>query len=152
MIRYTLKCDQDHSFDSWFASAEAFEKLRAAGMVACSVCGSAVVEKALMTPALRPARGTAAETAPATAPATAAHPLSTPQGALEAALAEMRRVIEENSDDVGRDFVDEARAMHSGEKPERAIRGEARPDEARALLEEGIAVTPLPFLPPRKTN
>ncbi|MFC5739457.1 DUF1178 family protein [Sinirhodobacter huangdaonensis] len=148
MIRYTLKCDQDHSFDSWFASAEAFEKLRAAGMVACSVCGSTVVEKALMTPALRPARDTAAETAPATA----AHPLSTPQGALEAALAEMRRVIEENSDDVGRDFVDEARAMHSGEKPERAIRGEARPDEARALLEEGIAVTPLPFLPPRKTN
>lgn len=148
MIRYTLKCDQDHSFDSWFASAEAFEKLRAAGMVACSVCGSAVVEKALMTPALRPARGTA----PETAPATAAHPLSTPQGAREAALAEMRRVIEENSDDVGRDFVDEARAMHAGEKPERAIRGEARPDEARALLEEGIAVTPLPFLPPRKTN
>ena len=148
MIRYTLKCDQDHSFDSWFASAEAFEKLRAAGMVACSICGSAVVEKALMTPALRPARGTA----PETAPATAAHPLSTPQGALEAALAEMRRVIEENSDDVGRDFVDEARAMHAGEKPERAIRGEARPDEARALLEEGIAVTPLPFLPPRKTN
>lgn len=148
MIRYTLKCDQDHSFDRWFASAEAFEKLRAAGMVACSICGSAVVEKALMTPALRPARGTA----PETAPATAAHPLSTPQGALEAALAEMRRVIEENSDDVGRDFVDEARAMHAGEKPERAIRGEARPDEARALLEEGIAVTPLPFLPPRKTN
>ena len=64
----------------------------------------------------------------------------------------MRRVIEENSDYVGRDFVDEARAMHSGEKPERAIHGEARPDEARALLEEGIAVTPLPFLPPRKTN
>lgn len=144
MIRYTLKCDQDHSFDSWFASAGAFEKLRAAGMVACTVCGSTQIEKALMTPALRPARETP--------PDAAEHPLSTPQGEFEAALAEMRRVIEENSDDVGRDFVDEARAMHAGEKPERAIRGEARPDEARALLEEGIAVTPLPFLPSRKTN
>ncbi|RLL71370.1 DUF1178 family protein [Paenirhodobacter hankyongi] len=144
MIRYTLKCDQDHSFDSWFASAEAFEKLRATGMVACTVCGSTTVEKALMTPALRPGRDAA--------PETAEHPLSTPQGEVEAALAAMRRVIEENSDYVGRDFVDEARAMHAGEKPERAIHGEARPDEARALLEEGIAVTPLPFLPPRKTN
>jgi len=144
MIRYTLKCDHDHSFDSWFASAEAFEKLRAAGMVACTLCGSTTVEKALMTPALRPAR--------ALPPETPEHPLSAPQGEIETALAEMRRVIEENSDYVGRDFVDEARAMHAGEKPERAIHGEARPDEARALLDEGIAVTPLPFLPPRKTN
>lgn len=148
MIRYTLKCDQNHSFESWFASAEAFEKLRAAGMVICAICGSTKVEKALMAPAVRPARKAAAPVPEAAAEV----PLSAPQNPMEEALAAMRREVEENSDYVGLNFAAEARAMHSGEAPERAIHGEAKLDEARALLEEGIPVTPLPFLPKRSTN
>ncbi|MDD8023663.1 MAG: DUF1178 family protein [Paracoccaceae bacterium] len=144
MIRYTLKCDHDHSFESWFSSTASFDKLRAAGMISCTQCGSNVVEKALMAPSVRPARK--AGDAPAD------HPLSAPQNDAEAALAAMRRHIEENSDYVGADFVTEARAMHEGQAPERAIHGEARLDEARALLEDGIPVAALPFKPSRKIN
>ena len=142
MIRYTLKCESDHSFDSWFQSAEAFDKLLAAGMVACSACGSTKVAKALMTPSVQPTRKAAQPEAP----------LSAPQGEVERALDAMRRHVEENSDYVGMNFAAEARAMHDGEAPERAIHGEAKLEEAKALLEDGIPVTPLPFLPRRKTN
>ncbi len=135
MIRYSLKCANDHEFDSWFASAGAFEKLRAAGMVACSVCGTSDVEKALMAPAVQKER-----------------PLAAPRSPTEEALAAMRRAVEENSEYVGMNFATEARAIHEGESPERAIYGEAKLEEARALIEDGIAVTPLPFLPPRKAN
>ncbi|SOB92840.1 hypothetical protein SAMN05877809_101607 [Rhodobacter sp. JA431] len=163
MIRYSLKCENDHSFDSWFASVEAFEKLHAAGMVACAVCGSAHVQKALMTPSVRSARKFAAGHEPepdqaangASAPTkseNAAHPLSKPQNAAEELFDAMRRTVEENSDYVGGDFAAEARAMHAGEKPERSIHGEAPLSEAKALLEEGIPVTPLPILSKRKRN
>ncbi|MCE5973919.1 DUF1178 family protein [Sinirhodobacter sp. WL0062] len=143
MIRYTLKCESDHSFDSWFQSVEAFDKLLAAGMVACSVCGSSKVAKALMAPTVQPARKAATQPEA---------PLAAPQGEVEQALAAMRRHVEENSDYVGMNFAAEARAMHDGEAPERAIHGEAKLEEAKALLEDGIPVKPLPFLPRRKTN
>ncbi|ADE84179.1 DUF1178 family protein [Rhodobacter capsulatus] len=145
MIRYTLKCDKEHSFDSWFASAAAYEALQARGMVSCTICGSTTVEKALMAPAVRPARKAAA------APAAEA-PLSAPQTGIEEAFAAMRQAVEANSDYVGVNFVAEARAMHEGVKPERAIHGEARLDEAKALLDDGIPVMPLPFLPKRSRN
>lgn len=142
MIRYTLKCDQDHSFESWFQSNDAFDKLKAAGMVACAVCGSTKIDKQLMAPAIRPARNATPRDTP----------LATPQSESELALAALRAHIEATSDYVGLNFATQARAMHDGALPERAIHGEARLDEARALLEEGIPVTPLPFLPSRKTN
>ena len=146
MIRYALKCDQGHAFESWFKSAEAFDALLAGGHVACVTCGSTKVEKALMAPAVRPARK--ADT-PEPTPAGA---LSQPASPAEEALAAMRRKIEESSDYVGDSFAREARAMHNGEAPERAIHGEARLDEARALLEDGVPVMPLPFVPKRSTN
>ncbi|MBZ4021259.1 hypothetical protein CKO11_02115 [Rhodobacter sp. TJ_12] len=173
MIRYTLRCDQDHSFESWFGSVEAFEKLHAAGMLVCAVCGSSKVEKALMTPSVRPARKAgppraesesqelpSAQAAASNGAATGAkskggetgRPLSQPQNAAEEVLEAMRRVVEENSDYVGGNFAAEARAMHAGEKPERSIHGEAPLEEAKALLEEGIPVTALPILPKRKRN
>ncbi|MFV1463207.1 MULTISPECIES: DUF1178 family protein [unclassified Phaeobacter] len=177
MIQYALKCAEGHSFDSWFQSAAAFDKLVAAGMVACAQCGSSQVEKAIMAPRVRPGRtavspvgeaesraaaGAVAPQQPAPQAAGApgalravppgAGALSTPSGELEAAVAELRRKVEKNSDYVGKDFANEARAMHLGDAPERAIHGEARPEEARALIEEGVPVLPLPFLPNRKTN
>lgn len=147
MIRYDLKCDKGHAFDSWFQSAAAYDRLRAAGHVACPDCGSQAVDKALMAPAVAvKAKDTAAL---ASAPD---RPLSAPRDARAEALAALRREIEANSEYVGLGFTAEARRMHAGEAPERAIHGEARPEEAKKLLEEGVPVMPLPFLPARRTN
>lgn len=137
MISYTLKCEDGHTFDSWFQSADAFEKLLAQDMVTCSVCGSPHVKKAVMAPRVRASRDKAKPAAPG--------PLSGPASPAEQALAELRRKIEANTEDVGDRFAAEARAIHEGEAPERAIRGQARFDEARALLEEGVPVAPLPW-------
>lgn len=139
MIRYSLKCEQGHGFDSWFASASAYESLARAGHLACPTCGSATVDKALMAPAVASAEDKA-------------RPLAVPDDALAQKLAELRRHVEENSDYVGDAFVREARAIHLGEAPERAIWGEAKPDEAKALLDEGVPVAPLPFAIKAKVN
>ncbi|MBO6898569.1 MAG: DUF1178 family protein [Shimia sp.] len=157
MINYTLKCANDHRFDSWFQSAAAFDKLKAAGMVACAVCGDTNVEKAMMAPRVRPARSAAAkpqEPTPAPAPeaASAPGPLSQPASPAEQALKELRDHVEANSDYVGKDFASEARAMHDGDAPERPIYGEAKVEEAKALIEDGVPVAPLPFNIGRKTN
>ena len=79
-------------------------------------------------------------------------PLSAPASPAEQALAEMRRKIEASADYVGRGFAAEARAIHDGDAPDRPIYGETRPDEARQLIEDGLPVTPLPFLPTRRSN
>lgn len=143
MIRYALSCDAGHGFESWFASADGFAALQASGQVNCPLCGSARVEKALMAPTVRPAR----EPAPKVAPA-----LAGPLSEVEAAIAALRRHIETTSEYVGMNFAAEARRMHGGEAPERPIHGETAPDEARKLIEEGLPVAPLPFLPRRKVN
>lgn len=161
MIRYTLKCAADHVFESWFQSADACDGLVAKGMVGCPFCGSSDVAKTLMAPALRPARtaDAQADASPETATKTDSPsaalptgPLSTPAPGLETALAALRREVEKNSEYVGMNFVTEARRIHAGNAPERAIHGEAKPDEARRLIEDGVPVTALPFLPSRKTN
>lgn len=149
MIRFTLKCAEGHSFESWFQSSDAFDKLLSAGHVACAVCGSTQVEKALMAPRVQPARKAAT---PPTGETGGKGALSAPASEAEEALAEFRRKVEENATYVGGSFAKEARAIHEGEKPVRAIYGEARPEEARALLEEGVPVMPLPFAPGRKSN
>lgn len=151
MIRYTLTCKAGHGFDSWFQNAGAFGALQAAGQLACPVCGETRVEKALMAPAVVQTRRTAAVPAPAE-PAAARPSLTEPQSELEAAIAALRRQIEENSDYVGLNFAAEARKMHDGDAPTRAIHGEAKPEEARKLIEDGVPVAPLPFLPARKVN
>lgn len=141
MIHYDLTCPNGHNFDSWFQSAEAFDALQAAGHLSCAVCGAAGIEKRIMAPAVRPARKAGDKPK-----------LKEPASDLEAAMAEMRRQIEANSDYVGLNFAAEARRMHEGEIDERAIHGEAKAEDARALLEDGIPVAPLPFLPKRQAN
>ena len=144
MIRYALRCPKDHDFESWFQSDAAFTALQGAGHLACPICGATEISKTLMAPAVRPAR---------TAGAGPAKPdLTTPANDMEAALAEMRRQVEANSEYVGLNFVTEARRMHEGTIDQRSIYGEAKPDEARALIDEGVPVAPLPFMPPRKAN
>jgi hypothetical protein len=141
MIRYALKCPDGHRFDSWFQNAAAFDALAAAGHVTCPDCGATQVEKCLMTPDLRK------PPVPAAAP-----PALAPETEREQAMAALKRRIEAESDYVGPRFAREARAMHDGEAPERPIYGEAKPEEALALLEDGVPVAPLPFTPTRKTN
>jgi len=144
MIQYALKCADGHAFDSWFQSADAFEKLASGGMVQCAVCGSGDVSKAIMTPNVRPSR--TIKDVPAR------QELRQPASQAEAALQEMRRQVEENADYVGKKFVQEARAIHDGTQPARAIYGEAPLGEARKLIEDGVPVAPLPFMPQRKVN
>lgn len=148
MIQYSLKCDTGHMFDSWFQSADAFDKLLSAGMVSCAICGSTDIRKSLMAPRVRPARTAAAPAEPAAQ----AGPLSQPASPEEQALAQLKKHVEDNSDYVGMNFASEARKMHDGESPERPIHGEAKPDEARKLIEDGVPVAPLPFRPTRKSN
>ncbi len=152
MIRYALRCDKGHDFDSWFRSAAAYDALSDAGRIGCAVCGSTTVHKAPMAPAV-PAREDARAPSRAADPGEgAARPLDSPGSAAEAALRALRRHVEENSAYVGSDFATTARAMHAGDIPERSIHGEARLDEARKLIEDGIPVAPLPFRPTRKLS
>ena len=144
MILYALTCSNDHSFESWFQSAEAFDRLAGAAHVACTICGSTEVAKPLMAPAVRSGRKTLMPPAD--------KPLTAPRNPVEAAFAEMRRKVEQNSDYVGLNFATEARAIHDGTAPERSIYGEARLEEAKKLIEDGVPVAPLPFMPARKTN
>ena len=152
MIHYQLRCSQDHGFDGWFKDSAAFEKGAAAGFVDCPVCGDTTVRRDLMAPAIgkRAAGRDRGEAAPAEAPA-AAPPGVTTAGPLPAQLLsllqKMRAEVEKNCDHVGRDFADEARRMHRGESERRGIYGEATPDEAEALAEEGIEVGRIPWVP-----
>lgn len=152
MIRYALKCSNEHGFESWFASAEAYDTLARSGMVSCPACGSAEVDKTLMAPSVRPARTAATQEAPQAPANAAARPLSVASHPMEAALKALRKHIETHSEYVGKQFATEARAIHGGEAPDRLIHGEARLDEVRELLEDGVPLTPLPFATDRKTN
>ena len=149
MIKYTLKCDQDHTFDSWFASAAAYDKLDKAGMVTCEICGSPKVKKAIMAPRVN--------TAAPDARAVSHHPDPSPHETQAASgpspeIEALRKKIESQSDYVGTNFAREARAMHLGDAPERSIYGEAKPEEAKSLIEDGVPIVPLPFAPKRKAN
>jgi len=138
MVRYALKCAAGHDFESWFASAAAYDGLSAAHRLECLVCGSTEVEKALMAPGVRPAERAAS--------------LRGAETDREKAFAKLRAEVEKSSDYVGLEFAAEARAMHEGAKPHRSIYGEAKFEEAKALLEDGVPVAPLPFRPRAKSN
>src|SRR5579862_2294100 len=155
MIRYTLSCERSHEFESWFANSAAYDKQAKRGLVTCPLCNSAKVEKAIMAPSLasRQARSDVAEPAPlpAAPPATAAKApvamMSPPERELRQKLKELRDHVTKNASYVGAKFPEEARKIHYGETEHRSIYGEASPDEAKALHEEGIEFHPLPVLP-----
>jgi len=141
MIKYSLVCERGHEFESWFADSEAFETQARRGLVLCPDCDSRQVQKAMMAPAVVGARKS---------DETQERPvvlLDDKQRELRAAILELRQKIEANTDDVGSAFPEVARAIHAGDEPERAIRGRATVAEAKALLEEGVNLAPLPILP-----
>jgi hypothetical protein len=157
MIKYTLICDRKHEFESWFADSAAFDKQAKRKLVACPVCDSTKVEKAIMAPRVTAKKGRVpiempvpAPEVPAATPAPAAAPvamISPIEQEFRAKLKELREHLVKNSDNVGEKFPEEARKMHYGETEHRSIFGVASPDEAKELLEEGIECHPLPVLP-----
>jgi hypothetical protein len=138
VIVFELICADRHRFEGWFASAEDFERQKGRGLLSCPVCASSGIEKLLTAKIGK----TEAE-----APAEKKQPAAAPK--LPEKLRDMIDAILLNTEDVGRDFPDEARRIHRKETRERSIRGVATGEETRDLLEEGIAVMPLP-IPPRE--
>jgi hypothetical protein len=154
MIRYNLRCERGHAFESWFQSSSAYESQEKRKLVNCPACGSANVERAIMAPQIVSQKGRdRAAPAPVAAPSTdVTAPASTPlmmaqERELRIKLRELRDHIVKNADNVGERFPNEARKMHYGDIEHRPIYGEASPDEARSLIEEGVEVSPLPVLP-----
>jgi hypothetical protein len=154
MIHYNLRCERGHAFESWFQSSAAYESQEKRKLVNCPVCGSAKVERAIMAPQIvskkrrdkaEPVPAVAADTAPTASTPTPL--LMAQERELRAKLKELRDHIVKNADNVGERFPNEARKMHYGDIEHRPIYGEASPDEARALIEEGVEVSPLPVLP-----
>ncbi|MGN6549073.1 MAG: DUF1178 family protein [Pararhizobium sp.] len=135
MIRFSLACAKGHAFEGWFSSNADFDRQSEACLVTCPACGTAHVAKSLMAPAVASARR---EEKPVRLA------MSDEQRAAMAKLKEMVTTIKANADDVGERFPEEARKIHYGEADPCGIFGRASQDEARALLDEGIAVAPLP--------
>lgn len=156
MIRYALRCDRDHDFESWFQSSSAYDQQVRRKLVTCPICGSAKVDKAIMAPRIvgKKGRGRASQppdpapaTTPEAAPSGPTSLLMAQEKELRTKLKELRDHIVKNADNVGERFANEARAMHYGDKEHRPIYGEASPEEAKSLIDEGIEVSPLPTLP-----
>jgi hypothetical protein len=150
MIRYALVCAKGHSFESWFQSSAAYDKQAKRALVTCPVCGTAKVEKEIMSPRLAGARKRDAAPAPASETSSEPTPVamvSPQERELRKKLKELRQHLTQNADYVGQKFPEEARKMHYGEIDHRSIYGEASPDEARKLHDEGVEFHPLPVLP-----
>jgi hypothetical protein len=141
MIRYDLICDKGHEFDAWFSDSAAYDTQRKRGFVECSVCGSIKVEKQLM----RPNVGAKSSKKNDSRPMVGGTDPRMQQ--MMSMMREFRAHVEKNAENVGDKFAEEARKIHYKESEERGIYGNATPDEARGLIEEGIEVHPLPRLP-----
>ena len=158
MIHYQLRCKADHSFDGWFRNSAAFDDQSARGLLTCPACGATQVTRALMAPAVgrsRQAPAQVAEAPPAAAPApTPEVPASAAPsvgGALpdqvRAALQRLRAEVEKRCENVGDRFAEEARLIHSGDAPARGIYGEATPEQAERLADDGIEIAHIPWIP-----
>ncbi len=132
MILFDLQCAKNHRFEGWFKTGDAFEKQAKAGKVECPTCGNTKVKKALSAPALLKG-GVSSSKAEGIAIK------------LREAMTELRKHVEANAENVGKQFPEEARKIHYGETEERPIYGEASPDEAEELHEEGIEIVPIPW-------
>jgi hypothetical protein len=138
VIRYSLHCVEGHDFEAWFAGSDTFEKQRDKGAILCPACGSKDVDKALMAPAVSTSRKKGGMRVTANVPE---------HNEAIAVLRKLRKHLTENAEYVGPRFPEEARRIHYNEAEKRGIYGEASPEEARSLAEEGIEFHPLPMLP-----
>lgn len=132
MIRFSLVCDNGHGFESWFPDGASYDEQARRGFVTCPECHSSRIAKAPMAPAVVTRRGGLSDEKTLK---------------LREAVVALRREIESRTDNVGEAFPQVARAIHAGEEPERAIRGQASLAEVKALVEEGVSIAPIPTLP-----
>lgn len=157
MILFALRCAADHQFEGWFRDNAAFERQNRRGLIACPDCGSNAVEKAPMAPRL--GRSTAGDVGETREPR-AGEPAATPQPVapspentppspqqLRRALQVLRRHVEQNCENVGPRFAEEARRIHKGDAQARGIYGEATRSEAKALVDDGIEIASIPWVP-----
>jgi hypothetical protein len=148
MIKYALACDQSHEFESWFPSSDAYEIQLKRGLVTCPVCDSGKVSKQIMAPSVgRKDQSPKPSDAGADAESQPVVVLSDKEREMRAMLKSFREHVTATAENVGERFADEARKMHYGEAEGRSIYGAANLAEARALIEEGIEVLPLPLGP-----
>jgi hypothetical protein len=157
MIRYALACDKGHVFESWFQNSAAYDTQVKAALITCPVCNSAKVEKTLMAPGVVGAKkraGAPPASPPSPRPAADTADTATPVAMMSPQEQEFRKKLKElrdhltkNADYVGQKFPEEARKMHYGDIEHRSIYGEATPDQAKELHEEGVEFHPLPVLP-----
>ena len=154
MIHYQLRCSADHAFDGWFRDSNAFDDQSSRGLIACPACGQTKVARALMAPALGRRRKAPAQVAPVPVAASAETPPAAPPavgGALpdqvRAALQRLRAEVEKRCENVGDRFAEEARLIHTGDSPARGIYGEATPEQAERLADEGIEIAQIPWIP-----
>lgn len=151
MIVFDLACPGQHVFEAWFGSSADYEDQRSRGLVLCPMCGSREVAKSVMAPNVS-AKGNRRAPVPRAQGGIVQGAAPTPaeMKAMLAALAQAQAKALEGSEHVGTRFADEARAIHDGDAEERPIHGQATREEAKALIEDGIPVAPLPLpiLPP----
>jgi hypothetical protein len=154
VIKYALACEAGHGFETWFRSSEDYEKQRKRNLVECPACGSAQIEKQIMKPSVArtdKSRSRAPVEAPAPPEQAQAVAMMSPQEQfLRTKLKELRDHVTKNADYVGEKFPELARQMHYEEIDQRSIYGEAKPEEVKELLDEGVGVQPLPVLPEEK--
>lgn len=144
MIRYSLQCNKQHTFEAWFKSSTDFDRQARRNLVTCPECGSTKVSKALMAPNVSTGRSKSGEVTVANPEAAAA---LEKRRELMALLRRLRAEVEKNAEYVGPRFAEEALKMHYEEVEKRGIYGEATPDETRELIDEGVEFFPLPRLP-----
>jgi hypothetical protein len=148
LIKYALACEAGHGFESWFRSSADYDAQRKQNLVACPVCGSQTVEKQIMRPSVaRTNKARVRNEAPAAAEKAPVAMMSPQEQELRKKLKELREHVTKNADYVGEKFPELARQMHYDEIEHRSIYGEAKPEEVRELLDEGVEVQPLPVLP-----
>ena len=140
MIKYTLQCKNLHQFESWFRTSDDYEKLNYKKMLSCEICGSKSISKSLMTPSVSSKENQQPKKTLETIPLKE-----------QKLIKQLKKEIEKNCEYVGDNFEKEARAIHFGDSPERSIYGKTTIKEAKSLYEDGIPVTPLPWVD-RKTN
>ena len=141
MIRYRLQCENNHQFDAWFANSQAYDDQRAKNLIECSICGTSCVEKTLMTPSVSSSKKE---------DTSEKSPLSgsiDQRAAVLSYISSVRKVILEKTDDVGDNFTQEVRDMHDGITEKRNVRGQAKVEEVKELIEDGIDIMPIPDIP-----
>ncbi len=148
MIRYSLQCEAGHGFESWFRSSGDYDAQRKRKLVTCPMCDSAKVEKQIMAPAI--GRSEKKASAVPAAETTTVAMMSPEETEFRKKLRDLRDHVTKNADYVGEQFPDLARKMHHEEIEKRSIYGEAKPEEVRSLVDEGVELAPLPVLPEDK--